>query len=199
MSPPRGCAHVPLRPQHECPWVTEVASDIQEPRPRQPGCCPTTGTPMTSRQRVEAQEYTPHTHMHTRTRLCTRRNVHTHTCTPMHTAVHRTTAARVHRHARSGPVAAAVTSRAEESSCFFPRTHSHTKENRKGLGAGTGRGSGLRAHREPAPAGWTPGGWFGWDSGADRQTDCCRVGGGASSRASLPWCRSSAKAPPASR
>ena len=81
MSPARGCAHVPLRPQHECPWVTEVESDIQEPRPRQPGCCPTTGTPTTSRQRVEAQEYAPHTHMHTRTRLCTRRNVHTHTCT----------------------------------------------------------------------------------------------------------------------
>ena len=34
---------------------------------------------------------------------------------------------------------------------------------------------------------------------AVRQTDGCRVGGEASSRASQPWCRSSPKATPTSR
>lgn len=198
MSPARGCAHVPLRPQHECPWVTEVESDIQEPRPRQPGCCPTTGTPTTSRQRVEAQEYAPHTHAHTDPPLHTQECAHAHMHSHAH-CVHHTTAARVHRHARGGPVAASVTSRAEEPSCFFPRTHSHTKENRKGLGAGTGRGSGLRTGSRLQPGGPQAAGLGGTQERTDRQTDCCRVGGGASSRASLPWCRSSAKAPPASR
>lgn len=44
---------------------------------------------------MEVQEYTPCTHVRTWPHLYARRNVHTHTHTPMHTGVHHTTAARV--------------------------------------------------------------------------------------------------------
>lgn len=117
-----------------------------------------------------ARVHTVHTRAHMAPPLCTQECTHTyahshaHRCAPHHCCT------RVHRHACSGPVAAAVTSRAEESSCFFPRTHSHTKENRKGLGAGTGRGSGLRTGSRLQPGGPQAAGLGGTQEQTDRQT-----------------------------
>lgn len=116
--------------------------------------------------------------------MCT--NTHTHMCTPTtlaHTCLH------TFAHTHGGSIAAALTSGAEESSCFFPNRCSHNKENRKGLGARDRKGK-WPAPREPAPAGWTLGGLFGWDSGTDRQM-AVGSGGGVPSRASGPWCPSS--------
>lgn len=89
--PPRRLCPVPLRPPHECPRVTEVASDIHEPRPRQPGCCPTTGTPMTEQtEGGGARVHNVHTRAHVDLPLHMRECTHTRS---MHTGVHHTTAA----------------------------------------------------------------------------------------------------------
>lgn len=85
-----------------------------------------------------------HVHGHTHTHTCShahRRMLHasSRTCSWAHTSTHVTACT------RSGTLAAAATSGAEESICFSPNTRSHHKENRKGLGAETGRGGGRLA------------------------------------------------------
>ena len=117
-----------------------------------------------------ARVHTVHTRAHMDPPLHTQECTHTYTHSHAHRCAPHHCCTRVHRHARSGPVAEAVTSRAEESSCFFPRTHSRTKENRKGLGAGTGRGSGLRTGSRLQPGGPQAAGLGGTQEQTGRQT-----------------------------
>lgn len=158
-SPPGGCAHVPPRPRQPLPIMdAHRAAEMTSHAPCELRPCqvsvPVTGTRQVpsagqsglrdrlggARGRRCIGTRPPSAHAHT----CSHRNVDTHTHTVTHTLTN------TH----------AVGSGAEESSCFFLNTCSHTKENRKGLGA-RDRKRKWPAHREPAPAGW--------DSGADRQ------------------------------
>ena len=99
--PPRRLCPIPLRPLHQCPQVPEVASDIHEPRPRQPGCCPMAGTPMTEQtEGGGARVHTVHTRAHVDPPLHTREHTHTlhaHRCAPHCCRTH------ARRHARGGP------------------------------------------------------------------------------------------------
>lgn len=104
---------------------------------------------------------------------------HAHTCTRSHAhgRMRRTssrTCARAHAptrvmaHARSGTTAAAAASGAEEPRCFSPNTCSHSEGNRKGLGAGNGKGRRpLAGSRLRRGARWRP---FGADTGTDART-----------------------------
>lgn len=75
---------------------------------------------------------------------------------------------RVMAHARSGTTAAAAASGAEEPRCFSPNTCSHSEGNRKGLGAGNGKGRRpLAGSRLRRGARWRP---FGADTGTDTRT-----------------------------
>lgn len=103
----------------------------------------------------------------------TRAHSHAHMCTPTCIVTHMLTGTHafthVFAHACSGPIAAAMTSGAKDLSCFFfPNTCSHNKENRKGLGASTGRGSGLRTGSRLQRGGPWAAGWVGLGG---RQTD----------------------------
>lgn len=125
-----------------------------------------------------------HTHLLTRelTRAPTGMShawTHAHTCTRSHAhgRMRRTssrTCARAHAstrvmaHARSGTTAAAATSGAEEPRCFSPNTCSHSEGNRKGLGAGNGKGRRpLAGSRLRRGARWRP---FGADTGTGTRT-----------------------------